>query len=267
MLDAALELLVEVGYDRMSIDAIAARAHASKATFYRRWANKAEVVAEALRRTKARFDCGSSPDTGTLRGDLIAKIQSMCHEFATEDGALLAGIVRAMRTDRQLADLVQQQFMEAKLSPLTNIVERAIRRDEIGGEASGELLLEVTTSMVLARTLFAAQSLDVEFTQHLVDDVLLPLLGVSAIGSATVARKTAAAANRPSAAKTRQPPAAGRATKEKAKEIGGGGNASRGAGSTEDRLESGFDGPPSSPASPTAPSSLRAGAPEPQGAL
>ena len=52
ILDAALELLMEVGYDRLSMDALAERAHAGKATIYRHWSGKAQVVAEAVRRLK-----------------------------------------------------------------------------------------------------------------------------------------------------------------------------------------------------------------------
>src|SRR5215467_9323345 len=68
--DAVFELLSEVGYDRMSMDAVAARARASKATIYRAWPNKPDLVCEAL-----AHRLGGTPEppaTGSLRGDLIA---------------------------------------------------------------------------------------------------------------------------------------------------------------------------------------------------
>src|SRR4051794_14484631 len=71
ILDAALRLLREVGYDRLSMDAVATAAHASKASLYRRWGNKAQVVADAMNRADAGFGA-PRPDTGTLRGDLLA---------------------------------------------------------------------------------------------------------------------------------------------------------------------------------------------------
>ena len=70
--DAALELLAEIGYDRLTIDSVAARAHASKATIYRRWPGKAELVVDALTLLKG---APLVPDTGTLRGDLEAIAQ------------------------------------------------------------------------------------------------------------------------------------------------------------------------------------------------
>ena len=72
--DAALALLAEVGYDRMSMDAVAARARASKATIYRRWPGKRELVLEAVRTRVA--DIVEPPDTGSLSGDIIATLRA-----------------------------------------------------------------------------------------------------------------------------------------------------------------------------------------------
>ena len=66
--DATLALLLEVGYDRMSMDAVAARAHASKATIYRRWPGKQELVLDAVRARGVGLTVAE--DTGSLRGDL-----------------------------------------------------------------------------------------------------------------------------------------------------------------------------------------------------
>ena len=69
ILDAALEVLGEVGYDRLTMDAVASRAKASKATLYRRWTNKLTLVIDALVAQKAAPE---PADTGSLRGDLEA---------------------------------------------------------------------------------------------------------------------------------------------------------------------------------------------------
>ena len=67
ILDAALELLMEVGYDRLSMDALAERAHAGKATIYRHWSGKAQVVAAAVRCMKGPAASQPFPSTGSLR--------------------------------------------------------------------------------------------------------------------------------------------------------------------------------------------------------
>src|SRR5512147_2749500 len=74
ILDAALEVLGEVGYDRLTMDAVAQRAKASKATLYRRWSSKARLVVEALARTKGVPEI---PDTGDLRTDLVTAFCGM----------------------------------------------------------------------------------------------------------------------------------------------------------------------------------------------
>src|SRR5919201_4334058 len=74
ILDAAMALIAEVGYDRMTIDAIAARSGASKPTLYRRWPHgKPELVADAIRERRA--EGGEPPETGSLRGDLLALVE------------------------------------------------------------------------------------------------------------------------------------------------------------------------------------------------
>jgi len=61
ILEAALELIVEVGYERMSMDALAERAHASKATIYRHWDGKAAIVAEAVQKRQCESLAMSTP--------------------------------------------------------------------------------------------------------------------------------------------------------------------------------------------------------------
>src|SRR5579863_5183615 len=81
ILDAAIDLLAEVGYEAMSIEAVAVRAKSSKATIYRRWPGKAELVADAIRR-RTEPTLADLPDTGSLRGDLLALVELMCTSMA-----------------------------------------------------------------------------------------------------------------------------------------------------------------------------------------
>src|ERR1700752_4704934 len=76
ILDAAIDLVAEIGYDAMSIEAVATRARSSKATIYRRWPGKAELVAEAMRR-RSEPVLEDLPDSGSLRGDLLTLVQRM----------------------------------------------------------------------------------------------------------------------------------------------------------------------------------------------
>jgi AcrR family transcriptional regulator len=171
---AALELLVEVGYDRMSMDAVAARAHASKATIYRRWPGKRELVLDAVRARAP--DQTVLPDTGSLRGDIIATLRAMADGLAAEDVALMAGVLRAMRSTPELADCMRTHVVEAKRHIGRTLVERAVARGELSPSAHPDLLHEVAPALLFFRLLVTGLPVDDAFLAHIADDVLIPLL-------------------------------------------------------------------------------------------
>ena len=172
--DATLALLLEVGYDRMSMDAVAARAHASKATIYRRWPGKQELVLDAV---KARgVGLTVAEDTGSLRGDLVATYRSAVHGSAADDADLIAGVLRAMRTAPELADCVRSQVIESKCDVSRIIVARAVARGELPAETDPLILHEVASALWFHRVLVVGGPVDDAFIAHVVDDVLMPLL-------------------------------------------------------------------------------------------
>ncbi len=113
ILDAALEVLADVGYDRLTMDAVAQRAKASKATLYRRWNSKAKLVVEALARTKS---VPLVPDTGDLRSDLLTAFCGMGGLTEHETTATLGAVMTAVSTDREFAREFRAQVVEPKAS-------------------------------------------------------------------------------------------------------------------------------------------------------
>ena len=175
ILDAALALLMEVGYDRMSMDALAERAHAGKATIYRHWSGKAEVVVEAIRCRKCD-DFVAPLDTGSLRGDLMETLNRSRESFSEEDSALLIGMVSAMHNDQELADLMRKQISEAKQGLYDEIVARAVRRGEPVSMSAAPVANEVSSALFFNRVAMGGGEIDSDFVLHLVDDVVIPLL-------------------------------------------------------------------------------------------
>jgi AcrR family transcriptional regulator len=173
ILDAALELLMEVGYDRLSMDALAERAKAGKATIYRHWSGKAQVVAEAIRRRKCEHT-EQVPDTGSLRGDLLSALDQMSASI-TADEAIIAGVMSAMRTDPELAGLMRTEVLNNR-GNLDGIIQRAVRRGELPDGSKADLLYEVVPAVVMHRLVLWGEPTGNEFTTHLVDDIVLPLL-------------------------------------------------------------------------------------------
>lgn len=171
--ESVFELLAEVGYDRMTMDAVAARAHVSKATIYRTWPDKPELVAESIGH---HFGATPAPsDTGSLRGDLIAQMEAACHSCNSVEGQVIAGVMTASARNQVLADTMREYMYENKRGIHEEIVRRAVERGEVASTTDPDLLHEVMHSMVIIRRLEAAE-LDEKYLLHVVDDVLIPVL-------------------------------------------------------------------------------------------
>src|SRR5690348_13081186 len=132
ILDATVELLIEAGYDRLTMDAVAKRARASKATLYRRWETKASLVVEALIRAKQSPQIGDH-DTGSLRGDLLS---TFCgHEGINETATQVMGsVITALSTDPDFAEQFRISFIAPKVAITQAIYARAQERGEIGAD-------------------------------------------------------------------------------------------------------------------------------------
>ena len=174
-MDAALQLVAEAGFDRATIDAIAVRAGASKATVYRHWPGKHELVADAIRR-RVRPSLPRLPDTGTLRGDLLAVVEVMHQVMTSDAGLVFFGLLVAMRTDPELAALAREQLFAGWLPPQDSPVTRAIARGELPPGTDPSLLPRVAAPLINTRLMLMGGTLDESFVTGLVDEILIPLL-------------------------------------------------------------------------------------------
>jgi AcrR family transcriptional regulator len=176
ILMAVVELLGQMGYEAMTMDAVAARAHASKTTIYRRWRGKPELVKAAV----DGYVAGRLPslaDTGSLRGDLTAVMRAMRGHLTDEFLAMMAGLLHAMRTDPELADVLRSHLADDYSAALP-IIRRAVGRGEVPPGAE-ETLARITHELIeaqLFRQIAIGGSFDEEFSRHVVDDLVLPVL-------------------------------------------------------------------------------------------
>jgi AcrR family transcriptional regulator len=179
ILDAALALVAEEGYDRTTMDAVAARARASKATIYRRWPGKAELVIAAVLHLVG--DPTPATLTGDLRADLLVLLQEMRTAMEGQVGDLMAGLAVAARRDPALAEALRTQFRDAKLCPKTaTIVAEAVQRHQVPQAADSQLLDELLPALLLFRQI-QGESTDDAYLGRVIDDVLLPLLRRTAV--------------------------------------------------------------------------------------
>jgi AcrR family transcriptional regulator len=179
ILQAAVDVLAETGYDGMTIDMVAARAKAGKATVYRRWSSKADLVIDAVACMKsADVDQATLPDTGTLRGDLVAMIKPHRIEDGERKLRVMAGLMSMLATEPGLSDAVNDAIVEPRASVNRLFMRRAIERGEIAADTDVDTLALVTPSMVSYRVLMQRKPVDRAFLISLIDGVLLPAVGL-----------------------------------------------------------------------------------------
>lgn len=179
ILAAALEVLAETGYDAMTIDQVAARARAGKATLYRRWPSKADLVLDAVTcMKKSDLDQAHLPDTGTLRGDLVAMIKPHAIEDGERKLRVMAGLVSMLSRAPELADAIHAAIVEPRAAANRILMRRAADRGEIPADCDVETLSLITPSMAAYRVLVLKKPVDRAFLLSLIDGVLLPAVGL-----------------------------------------------------------------------------------------
>ena len=171
---AAIELVQEVGYERCTIEAIAQRARASKATIYRRWKNKQELFVSVL--NQHALNTYTEVDNGNLRDDLIELITEKVKILKSPDGALIAELVSAAQLDSELGRLIPSTIREHQDTSVVVVLSRAIERGEISKDANLELLLEIIPAIFTYRIFTTRQSVNQKFIENLVDDMIIPTL-------------------------------------------------------------------------------------------
>jgi AcrR family transcriptional regulator len=173
ILDAALRLLLDVGYDRLTMDAVARAARASKATLYRRWETKPALVIDALLRAKSAPH-PVAPDTGTLRGDLLETFCGTSGMASQVSTGVLAAVLTAISTDTEFAALFREQFIAPKVAITRGIYERAIARGEIDAAVDVEMIGPALAGILLHRAYLLGRVPDTATIERVVDHVILP---------------------------------------------------------------------------------------------
>ncbi len=182
LLTATLRLLQEHGYDRLTVDAVAAAARASKATVYRRWPSKAELVLAAV--TEGVRQVAVAPDTGTLRGDLLSLGTLICRQ-AGQHASTLAAVLSELPRNPALSDALRQEFLDQRRTLIKHVLQEAVDRGEIDAAAISDELWDVLPGYLVFRCLIPGRPPTEATVRALIDDVIIPSLtrNVSAAGA------------------------------------------------------------------------------------
>ncbi|MBX6386240.1 MAG: TetR/AcrR family transcriptional regulator [Microbispora sp.] len=170
ILDAALRLLAEKGYEGLTIEGVAERSGVNKTTIYRWWPSKAALLGTAL--VEARVLDFEVPDTGSLRGDLHALLRGLAGLLTTPPAADIAvAALGAAANSPELAEAAKGFFAD-RFAREQQIFERARERGEIDDPADAMLIMDMLAGAVWMRVVFRQLPLDDGFTERAVNAVL-----------------------------------------------------------------------------------------------
>lgn len=175
LLEAAWAELAEVGYARLTMDGVAARARTGKQVLYRRWRNRAELVIAAMRHHTGSI-VERVPDTGTLRADALGVLQLMAERFRTTGPETIHGL---------LADApdLDPSFFTVMAGVMDTLLERAAARGEIPTADVSPRVAALPGDLVRHEMLLTRHPIADSTLTEIVDDVFLPLVGAAPLAS------------------------------------------------------------------------------------
>jgi AcrR family transcriptional regulator len=156
ILRATIELLLEQGFAEMSVEGVASRAGVGKATIYRRWPSKADLVAEAVGRLSHKVL--DPVDTGSVRGDLLALAEQM---FRTQEAGEVTQIMLKLMSERVRYPELQEAFVRRVAGPrrqvVVDVIQRGVERGELRPDVDVELLTDLLIGVTVYRSMMAAK--------------------------------------------------------------------------------------------------------------
>ncbi|HEU0256734.1 MAG TPA: TetR/AcrR family transcriptional regulator [Microbacteriaceae bacterium] len=175
LLDAAWEELSDKGYDRFTIDSVAARARTSRAVVYRRWQGKAELIRAALVRAGTR-ESAPVPDTGSLRGDVIELLRQANRSRAQIGVQMILQLGGYYaETGEGIAEL-RGAFLSRRSSSMQKVLERAVERGEVDPAKLTPRVVSVPFDLYRHELMMTLKAVPDEVAQAIVDEVFLPLV-------------------------------------------------------------------------------------------
>ena len=173
---AALAEISENGLRGASMDRIAKRAGTGKAALYRRWPNVRALGLDVFLVTIAKAVPQAFPNTGSLREDLVDSMKSFTSSFRGPMALVLRELISESAHDSALIEEFNRRLGEPMELELVNVLQRAMARGEIPTKPIDPLIFELPDALISHRLLMRGEIIDDITCEHLVDNVILPLL-------------------------------------------------------------------------------------------
>ena len=171
---AILQLLADVGYGALTMDAVAAEAGVGKATIYRRWRTKQDLVVDTIHELN-RAEV-TPPDTGSLEGDLRSMLHSLVGLINGPAGAATLSLLSTVPHQPALAAAFRDGPLGVWRNGFEHIWERAEQRGEIRAGLPGSVPAETASALLVQRWLLTGGPVDEAYADEVLETVVLPLL-------------------------------------------------------------------------------------------
>jgi AcrR family transcriptional regulator len=174
LLDAAWEELQSSGYAKLTIERVAERAGTSRAVIYRRWRNRSELVIAAMRYRQPVIS-GAVPDTGTLRGDVLAVLRRASARITAIGPDTVIGMLSDLLSDDEAFDQVLEHLVRSGGEVMSGVLDRAVARGEARDDISPRVA-RLPLDLLRHELILTHQPPSQRTLEEIVDDIFLPLV-------------------------------------------------------------------------------------------
>ncbi|WP_425803082.1 TetR/AcrR family transcriptional regulator [Desulfitobacterium sp. Sab5] len=173
ILNASYELLLENGFNTVTVEGIAERAGVSKATIYKWWPNKAAVVLDGF--FAATESMLQVPDTGSAREDLFIQVNNLATFVTSTKGKVITELIAEGQFDANIAKEYRIRYFNPRRLISRQIIERGIQRGELKNDLDVELSIDLIFAPLFYRLLITGDTVDAAFVKSLVSYALIGL--------------------------------------------------------------------------------------------
>jgi AcrR family transcriptional regulator len=172
--DAVLQQMNTVGFSGLTMEGVATCARTGKAALYRRWPSKEDLVVDALNHVLPSFD--APPDTGNVRDDIAEVFRCMLDIINSEAGCAIFGLMGELDRDHEFVKTLHARVLAPRKILMTDILDRAAQRGEIGPHAVHPLVAEAGPALIIHQLFTYGPPVDEAYAVDVLDHVVMPLL-------------------------------------------------------------------------------------------
>ena len=167
ILRATVDLLADEGYGGVTMEGVAARAGVGKATVYRRWASKSDLVVDAI---SACRESPQPPETGSVHDDLLLFVQGFMDHIRTSDaGRVMPALVTELARNPELATAFREGFVQPRRARVLETVRRGVERGEVRAGVDPDVVADAVVALLMHRFLITGMEIDDGLPERVLD--------------------------------------------------------------------------------------------------